>query len=278
MQQLGTSHLLQLPQHPNQFLHVVTVERTEVAYVHSLEDVLLVRDGTLQGVAQADKPLTAVVFQHAVTLHPSGRLEAYLIIGLVGAHAEQILLHATYRPVYRHVVVIQDNQHVIGRRRCVVEALKSQAATHRSVTDDGHYLPRSSFLAPRILRCHRHTKCGRDAVGGMTADEGVVLALLGRGEGTKAAQLTVGTETVTTTGQDLMAVGLMAHIPYDAVIRGIIDIMKGYCQLYHTKARSQVAGVHGEFFHDEMSQLVTELWQLVNLQLAQVIGGLYLIE
>ena len=75
-----------------------------------------------------------------------------------------------------------------------------------------------------------------------------------------------------------MAVGLMTHIPYDAVFRRIIDIMQGYCQLYDTQARCQVSRVHREFFHDEMAQLVAELWQLIYLQFAQVIGGLYLIE
>ena len=179
VEQLRTFHVLQLPQHAHQLLHVVSVEGPEVAYVHTFEDVLLVRDSTLQGITETDESLSAVVFQQAVTLHPAGRPEAYLIIGLVGTHAEQILLHATHRAVYRHIIVIEHNEHVIGRRRHIVESFKSQSATHGTVADDGNDLPRSSLLVPRELRSHSHAQRCRDGVGGMTTDEGIVLALLG---------------------------------------------------------------------------------------------------
>ena len=39
VQQLRTAHALQLSQYPHQFLHVVTVHRAEIAYIHALKHV-----------------------------------------------------------------------------------------------------------------------------------------------------------------------------------------------------------------------------------------------
>ena len=66
MQQLGAFHVLQLSQDAHQLLHVVSVERSEVAYVHALEDVLLLGNGTLDGIGQSDESLASVFLQHAL--------------------------------------------------------------------------------------------------------------------------------------------------------------------------------------------------------------------
>ena len=63
MQKLRSAHVLQLIEYAHQFHHVVAVERTEVAYVHALEDVLLMSECRLDGVVQANEPLAAVVVE-----------------------------------------------------------------------------------------------------------------------------------------------------------------------------------------------------------------------
>ena len=116
VQQLWTLHVLDLFEDAHQFLHVMSVEGTEVADVHTLEDVLLVRDGALQGVRQTDETLAPFVAEHTLAVHPARGLEAQGVIGLVGAQVQQILLHATHRAVYRHIVVVEDDQQVVGTR------------------------------------------------------------------------------------------------------------------------------------------------------------------
>ena len=116
MQQLRTAHVLDLVQYAHQFLHVVPVERTEVTYVHTLKDVLLVRDGTLDGVGKTDDTLLTIVIEHTFAVQPARSLETQCIIRLVGAQIQQILLHATHRSVNRHVVVVQDDQQVVRTR------------------------------------------------------------------------------------------------------------------------------------------------------------------
>ena len=142
VQQLGASHVLNLSEDAHQLHHVVAVERPKVADVHAIENILLMRDGALQSVAQSDESLAAVVLQQAVPLHPSCRLEAQFVVGLVGAQPQEILLHAAHGAVDGHVVVVEDDEHVVGTRRHVVESLEGQPTTHGTVANDGHNLSR----------------------------------------------------------------------------------------------------------------------------------------
>ena len=70
----------------------------------------------------------------------------------------------------------------------------------------------------------------------MSTGKRVVLTLRGGWEGFDTTQLTIGTELLTPSCQDLMAVSLMAHVPNNTVFRRIIDIMKCNGYLCHTKA------------------------------------------
>ena len=71
VQQLRSLHVLQLSQDAHQLLDVVAVERPEVADVHALEHVLLVRDGRLDGVRQTDDALAAVIVQQSFVVQPA---------------------------------------------------------------------------------------------------------------------------------------------------------------------------------------------------------------
>ena len=93
----------------------MTVERTEIADVHTLKDILLMRDSRLQGIGESDKATPTVVLQQSYLVQPACQLKTQGIIGLVGVQREQIFLHATHGTVDRHVVVIENNEDVIVR-------------------------------------------------------------------------------------------------------------------------------------------------------------------
>ena len=139
VEQLGALHVLQLPQYAHQLLHVVAVEGAEVAYVHSLEYVLLAGDDALQRVHQAYDALAPVFAEHTVLAHPLRGAEAQSVVGLVGVQVEQVLLHASHGAVYRHVVVVEHDEHVVGALRHVVQPLEGQSAAHGAVAYDGHH-------------------------------------------------------------------------------------------------------------------------------------------
>ena len=177
MQQFRSCHILQLTQYAHQFLHVVSVKGTEVLYVHTVEDVLLMRNRTLHRICQSDKSLLAVIIQHAMAIEPSCRLKLYGVICLVGAQVQQILLHTSHTSVYRHIVVVQDDKQVVRAARYVVQSFKCQSAAQCSVANHRHHV--SVFLSFQ-LSCHRHAQSRRYRVAGMSAGKGVVFALFRR--------------------------------------------------------------------------------------------------
>ena len=114
VEQLGTFHVFELLQDTHQFLHVVTIEGTEVTYVHALEDVLLLGNGTLQGIRQTNDAFLTTFGKKPLRCQPSRGLETYGIIGLVGTQSYQVFLHAAHGAVDRHIIVVQDDEQVIG--------------------------------------------------------------------------------------------------------------------------------------------------------------------
>ena len=77
-------------------------------------------------------------------------------------------------------------------------------------------------------------------------------------------QFAVGLELFPSSGENLMAVSLMAYIPYDAVFRGVEDIVQSHRNLHHTQAGSQMTGVHRKLLHDVLAQFIAELWQFIH--------------
>ena len=75
-----------------------------------------------------------------------------------------------------------------------------------------------------------------------------------------------------------MAIGLMAYVPHNTVFRRMIDIMKCNGYLCHTEARCQMARVYCYLFHNILPELITELRQLIYLQVSKVFWGLYPIQ
>ena len=113
MQQLRTFHFLELLQQSYHLLDIMTVERTEVSDIHSLENVLLMAQCRFQRIVQADDALLAVVVEIALGVEPLRCLEAELVVGFVGVEVQEILLHASHGSVDAHIIVVQDDEHVV---------------------------------------------------------------------------------------------------------------------------------------------------------------------
>ena len=77
-----------------------------------------------------------------------------------------------------------------------------------------------------------------------------VPALFGRGEGAYAFEASVGGEGGAASGQYLVAVGLVAYVPDDAVVRGVEHVMEGDGQFDCSQAGGEVSGVARHFFYD----------------------------
>ena len=112
----------------------------------------------------------------------------------------------------------------------------------------------------------------------MAAGEGVVFAFLGAGEGADAVQFAVGVEAFAPPRQYLVAVGLVTHVPDDAVGRRVEHIVQGHRQLDDAQRRREVPGIDAHLLYDVLPQLVAKLRQLLYRQLPQVGRVLYLVE
>ena len=104
----------------------------------------------------------------------------------------------------------------------------------------------------------------------MSAGEGVVFALLRRGEGLESAQFSVGAEAVAASRQDFMGIRLMPDIPYDAVVRSVEHIVECHSQLNRSEAGGEVSGVACQLVDDVVAQLIAELRQEVDAEFSQV--------
>ena len=246
VEQLGTLHLLNHLQNPHQLQHIVSLSGAEVADVHTLKDVLLPSQHRLHAVVEADEPPATLLVQDTPPKQLLRNLIPYIIISSVRGELQKILSHATHTTVDAHVVIVQHNQHVIGRAGRVVDALESQSATHRTVANHSHHLP---VLALQLSR-HSHTQSSRNRIAGMSTAERVVLTLVGVRERLQPVQPAVGAEQVAPTRQNLVSVGLMPHIPHNTVVRRVEHIMQRHRQFHHTQARSQMARVHRQLLND----------------------------
>ena len=95
----------------------------------------------------------------------------------------------------------------------------------------------------------------------MSAGAGVVLALVGRWEGTKSAQMAVGMEGFAATGENLVPGSLMPHVPDDTVVGGVEDVVQGYSQLHNAQPAGKMSWIVGHLLYDFLAEFAAYLRQ-----------------
>ncbi len=97
----------------------------------------------------------------------------------------------------------------------------------------------------------------------MRRAEGVVFALASLGETRQPAALTQGTDAIASACQDFVRIGLMAHVPDEAVVRRVEDVVDGDRQLDDAQPRPQMAARDRDGVDGFGAQLVGKLFQLL---------------
>jgi hypothetical protein len=64
-------------------------------------------------------------------------------------------------------------------------------------------------------------------------------------------------ENIPSSGENLMTVGLVSHIPDNLIIGGIEYVVKGHSQFNHTQAGTKMPGVGRNNLDDILTQLGT---------------------
>ena len=70
-------------------------------------------NGTFDGIRKPLNAFLAVIIHHAFPVQPLGCAELNGIIRFVGVQSQQVFLHTAYTMVYRHVIVVEDNQQIV---------------------------------------------------------------------------------------------------------------------------------------------------------------------
>ena len=112
----------------------------------------------------------------------------------------------------------------------------------------------------------------------MRGAERIVFAFAALGEARKPATLPQRTDTVTTARDDLVRIGLVAHVPHQLVLRRVEHIMDRHGQFDHAEARAEVpaSGAHGR--NHLGPQFVRKLAKLRRCKLAEIVWCLDRVE
>ena len=172
-----------------------------------------------------------------------------------------------------HVVVVQHHQQVAVGHARVVERLEGHAGTHRAVANNGYRMA----VVALALGGQCHAQGCRDAGAGMRRAKGVVDALGALRKARDAAQLAQRVHAVAAAGQDLVRVGLVAHVPHQAVFRGVEDMVQGHGQLHRAQVGAEVATGLRHALQHELAQLGRQHLEVCArepTQVCRVIDGL----
>ena len=104
----------------------------------------------------------------------------------------------------------------------------------------------------------------------MADAKGVVFGFFALGKAGQAVFHAHGVHARTPARQDFMRVGLVAHVPYQAVVRGVEHIVQRHGQLDAAQVGSEVATGLADRLHQKLAQLARQLRQLAAVEPAQV--------
>src|SRR5690606_1219949 len=121
----------------------------------------------------------------------------------------------------------------------------------------------------------RHAQDRRHSRRRVSCAKGVILAFTSFRETGNTTEHPVGVEFVTASGEYLVAIGLVAYIPYQQVTRRIVHVMKRHGKFHHPQARAQMSTINRNIVDDEISKLAAQLDQLSVVQFFEVIRVVY---
>ena len=75
-----------------------------------------------------------------------------------------------------------------------------------------------------------------------------------------------------------MSISLVANVPYKLVIRCVIDVVKCYGKLNHTKARSEMPAMYADHVNNILPQLISYKLELVAGIFLQISWGFNLLQ
>ena len=104
----------------------------------------------------------------------------------------------------------------------------------------------------------------------MSARKSIVFAFRRRGKRFQSVQFAVCRKPAPAPREYFVPVRLVAYIPYNAVVGGMVHIMQRDSQFHHSETGGKMSGIVRQFVDDVVAQLFADLRQLFNGKKAQV--------
>src|SRR5688500_2925812 len=98
----------------------------------------------------------------------------------------------------------------------------------------------------------------------------IIFALTAFGKSAEAIIFPVRYKIIAASRKYFMPVGLVANIPYQLIVRSVINIMERSGQFYNAEAGAKMAPMHTYYINDVLPQLVAELVELFTGQFFKV--------
>ena len=269
VQQLGTVERLQVADGGHQCRQIVAVYRPDVVEAELLE----------QG-SRDDQPLDMLLRTARELPHRRHSAQHFLAafsyggVELSREHPGEVIGQGADVRRDRHLVVVEHHQHVGAEAAGVVERLEGHAAGQAAVADYRHHPPIRSGALGR----HRHADGGADRSAGMADAEGVVPTFGSPREGREAPPLANARQPLPPPGEGLVRIGLVAHVPDDAVLGGVVQEVQRHRQLDRAQTGREVAGGLRHTVDEQAAQLAGDRGELRLLQLSKIRRGVDLLE
>ena len=134
----------------------------------------------------------------------------------------------------------------------VGQRFKRHPCGERTVANDG------ADLARVVLRLggQGHAQRCRNGSAGVANAKGVVFGLCPAGKRRQAAVLANAEHGIASPGEDFMRVGLMTHVPHQAVFRRVKGVVQRDTELNNAQACAKVATRHANAVEQVGAQLI----------------------
>jgi len=256
MEELGTRDILQVVEDVYELSDIMSVDGPEIAEVEGFEQIAAAADKAFYAVFDLAGYLPAEMAADGQFAEGLPNIILELVVGLGGGNIGEIFLQGAYVGVDAHAIVIQDDEQVGIGDTGVVHAFEGQAGGHGAISDDGYGL---AIHLPLIFSGHSHAKGGADGGGGMAYPKCIILTFRASWKSTQPIVLSVGTEIIPAACEDLVAIGLVSYVPYELVVGGIEDVVKGYGEFDDAQAGCKVASMNAHGIDDILTEFVTDL-------------------
>ena len=265
VQELRSSQRLEVAQRRQQRREIVAVDGADIVEAELLEERPR-HDQSLDVLLCAARELP-----HRG--HPAQRLPAALAharIELSGEHLGEALGEGAHVGGDGHLVVVEHHEEVGLDVAGVVERLERHAAGETPVADDRDHPSRRAALPG----ANRHAERGAHRGARVAHPEGVEGTLRAPGEGCESSPLAYRAQPIPPAGENLVRIGLVADVPHDAVLGGVVEVVQSDRQLDRAEPGREVPGGLRHALDEELPQLPHHSGQLRLREAPEVYGAL----